>query len=178
MNFNHINDVKKYFSEAKSIDDLKERFGEIPNKFGNFSIINVDQNNDEDDEDLKYVSVDICNSYYDKNLGDWEEYEFSVDFEQEPKYLVCAIGYGQLGEYDFFLSEFKNPKEATEFAEKINDKLDIFNCVNHYEQEKIKIFNKFDLLVETVYEVYNEEGEIEETMNVNTLYETEIKEEE
>ena len=66
--------TKDFFSQASSIEGLEERFEEVPNKFGTFSIIDVEQNSDNDDEDLKNVLVNICNHYVSnimpKTLGD------------------------------------------------------------------------------------------------------------
>lgn len=174
MEFLHINDVKKYFETAKNIDDLEQKIGDIPNKFGNFTIISVEQSDDSDE--LQYVTVRIANSYEDTNLG-WQEEDFYIEIEQQPVYMVFAIGFGPFGESDFLLLESQERDKAIEFGKNIQDKLDIYNCLNHYEQTKLKNFTKFELLVETVYEVYNEQGECIETINVNTLYETHITEE-
>ena len=74
--FNHVNDVWNYLDQFKDPDELEEAFGEIPNKFGSFEIINKDTYKED-------KCIEIENQYYDKALGEFETDYHTVDLESE-----------------------------------------------------------------------------------------------
>jgi len=68
----HISEVWNYLDQFHTIDELEEAFGEIPNKFGSFEITNL-KTYEEDG------CFEICNSYWDEQLGDYEYDYHCVD---------------------------------------------------------------------------------------------------
>lgn len=63
--FNHIEDVWEFLDQFHTEEELEEAFGEIPNKFGSFDIVNRDTYEEEG-------LIEICNSYWNKNIGDYD----------------------------------------------------------------------------------------------------------
>lgn len=70
MEFTHINDVEEFLQQSKGLKDLENRLGEIPNKFGDFEIIEVDKENN---------FITVRNIYYDKNLQSYEIYDIYLE---------------------------------------------------------------------------------------------------
>ena len=66
--FNHINDVWEYLEQSRNEEDLKDRIGDIPRKFGTFTY--------EISEDGK--SATITNSY--EEYGDIQSDDVDIDF--------------------------------------------------------------------------------------------------
>lgn len=67
----HINDVWEFLDQFTTIETLEEAFGEIPNKFGSFEIINLETY-------LQDGIIEICNLYWDDPLGDYDEVYHSI----------------------------------------------------------------------------------------------------
>jgi hypothetical protein len=61
----HISEVWEFLDQFHTKEDLEEAFGEIPNKFGSFEIVN-DKTYEEDGY------FEICNSYWDDNVGGYD----------------------------------------------------------------------------------------------------------
>ena len=60
--FNHIDEVWEYLNQFKTTEELEKAFGDIPSKFGSFTIT-------DEEED----GFEICNSYWDEAIGEQEE---------------------------------------------------------------------------------------------------------
>ena len=61
----HINDVWEFLDQFKTKEELEKAFGEIPNKFGCFEIINTKTYKEDG-------YFEICNSYWDERIGDYD----------------------------------------------------------------------------------------------------------
>lgn len=176
MEFKHINDVKKYFETATSMEDLRNKFEDIPSGFGSFCIIAIQQTNEDNDEQLAEVSVDIDNDYYDRNLDDIETYRFNITFTQKPQWVVSAFAYdednnlieGQMSDFSVFGDE-PTKEESINFVKNIKTLQQLQKEFNFGDDVRIKT-KSYTIEVEKVYEVYNEVGEMEETMNVGSVY--------
>ena len=72
--FKHISDVKEAFAGCKSKDEVTELLGEIPAKFGTFTV-SYDKEND---------GYYVCNSYQEDD--EYFEDEFWVDFPEGWEY--------------------------------------------------------------------------------------------
>lgn len=70
----HISEVWNYLREAKTKDELEERIGDIPNKFGDWDI--------EKTEDGR---CRVINYYYDELCENWDEdcEDLDIMFEEE-----------------------------------------------------------------------------------------------
>lgn len=75
MEFKHINDCWNYLDQFHTKETLEEAFGEIPSKFGSFDIVNTETYK----EDGRF---EICNSYWDKSVGDYDYDYHCVDYEE------------------------------------------------------------------------------------------------
>lgn len=76
MTFKHIHDCWEFFDQFQTVEELEEAFGEIPSKFGSFEIVNT-KTYEEDG------FFEICNSYWDENLGGYEYDYHCVDIKDE-----------------------------------------------------------------------------------------------
>lgn len=65
MEFKHIDDCWNYLDQFKTEEELEEAFGEIPSKFGSFDIVNIGTYEEDG-------CFEICNSYWDKEVGDYD----------------------------------------------------------------------------------------------------------
>jgi len=74
MEFKHINDCWDYLDQFKTKDELEEAFGEIPSKFGSFDIVNINTYKEDG-------CFEICNSYWDKDVGDYDYDYHCVNLE-------------------------------------------------------------------------------------------------
>lgn len=70
----HINEVWEFLDNFHTKKDLEKAFGEIPSKFGSFEIVNT-QTYEEDGY------FEICNSYWDENVGDYDYDYHTVEVE-------------------------------------------------------------------------------------------------
>ena len=61
----HIKDVWEFLDQFHTQKDLEKAFGEIPNKFGSFEIVNTETYKEDG-------FFEICNSYWDENVGDYD----------------------------------------------------------------------------------------------------------
>ena len=70
----HISEVWEFLDNFHTKKDLEKAFGEIPSKFGSFEIVNT-QTYEEDGY------FEICNSYWDENVGDYDYDYHTVEVE-------------------------------------------------------------------------------------------------
>jgi len=61
----HISEVWEFLDQFKTKEELEKAFGEIQNKFGSFEITNLSTAKEDG-------YFEICNSYWDENLGDYD----------------------------------------------------------------------------------------------------------
>jgi hypothetical protein len=71
----HISEVWEFLDNFHTKKDLEKAFGEIPSKFGSFDIVN-DKTYEEDGY------FEICNSYWDENVGDYDYTYHTVEVEE------------------------------------------------------------------------------------------------
>ena len=71
----HISDVWKFLEQFHTEESLEKAFGEIPNKFGIFDIINHKTYKEDG-------FFEICNSYFDENVGDYDYVYHTIDVEE------------------------------------------------------------------------------------------------
>lgn len=72
MEFKHINDVWNYLDQFKTVGEVQEAIGEIPNKFGGFDIMN-EYTVEEDG------FIEVCNSYWDIHYNDYDYCYHTID---------------------------------------------------------------------------------------------------
>lgn len=129
MEFKHINDVWEYLDQFKTVDELEEAFGEIPSKFGSFDIINKSTI----EEDGR---IEICNSYWDDNVGDYEYDYHTIEVEvvglpnKQTWFEVWLLGYDIFGystDFEEFVGEYATKEEAFAKAETIHSLEDVFS---------------------------------------------------
>lgn len=70
----HISEVWEFLDQFKTKEELEKAFGEIPNKFGSFEIINTKTYKEDG-------YFEICNSYWDENVGDYDYEYHTVEAE-------------------------------------------------------------------------------------------------
>lgn len=63
--FEHISEVYEFFDGFKTPEALERAFEEVPAKFGAFDITNRTTYE-------KEGFIEICNTYFDKNIGDYD----------------------------------------------------------------------------------------------------------
>lgn len=63
--FDHISKCCEYLDQFKTLEELKEHLEDLPSKFGSFEIINEDTYKEDG-------CFEICNSYWDENVGDYD----------------------------------------------------------------------------------------------------------
>ena len=73
--FEHISEVWDFLDNFKTPDEMEEAFGEIPRKFGSFDITNTSTYQ-------KEGFIEICNSYFDENVGDYDYDYHTVVIEE------------------------------------------------------------------------------------------------
>ncbi len=76
MSFNHISEVYEFFDKFKTPEDLEHAFEEIPAKFGSFDITNRSSYK-------KEGFIEICNTYFDKSIGDYDYDYHTVVIEED-----------------------------------------------------------------------------------------------
>ena len=75
-NFKHIGEVYDFFDTFNTPEELERAFDEVPAKFGAFDITNMTTCK-------KEGFIEICNTYYDKNIGDYEYDYHTVLIEED-----------------------------------------------------------------------------------------------
>ncbi len=71
----HINEVWEFLDNFHTKKDLEKAFGEIPSKFGSFDIVNYKTYKEDG-------YFEICNSYFDENVGDYDYDYHTVEVEE------------------------------------------------------------------------------------------------
>lgn len=127
MEFKHINDIWNYLDQFKTIDEIEEAFGELPSKFGSFDIINKDTIKEDE-------RIEICNSYWDDNLGGYEYDYHTIGLENFPDkqtwFEVWLLGYDTHGystDFESFIGEYDTKEKAFAKAKTIHSIEDVFS---------------------------------------------------
>lgn len=78
VKFDHISKVWDFLDMFKTVEELEEAFNEIPSKFGGFDIINRSTCE-------KEGMIEICNSYWDESVGDYDYDYHTIEIGKEVK---------------------------------------------------------------------------------------------
>ena len=76
IGFRHISEVYEFFDAFKTPEALERAFDEVPSNFGAFDITNRTTCEQEG-------FIEVCNTYFDKNIGDYDYDYHTVLIEKE-----------------------------------------------------------------------------------------------